>query len=400
MFQNPRSQFFNVDTTGELAFGCENLGMEETEIFRRMDKTVADFHIEQLMHRSIFALSGGQKQKIACASVSVMGPEVYVMDEPSSNLDILSIRDLKKVIADWKAKGKTVVIAEHRLYYLMDVVDRIIYIQRGRIVFDMTKAAFLEMKASERNALGLRAVSISSLKSLSGALDSGDSIKIEGLSFSYDRRHTLAIPSLELPKNATIGVVGVNGAGKTTFARCLCGLERSAKGRLIYNSQPYNAKQRLKLCYMVMQDVNRQLFTESVLDEILLSMDTEDVAMAEQILLSLNLLDKKELHPMALSGGEKQRVAIGSATASGNEIILFDEPTSGLDYRHMLDVADNLARLREAGKTLFVISHDPELIYRACNYIVFIEDGRVKWSGETAENADKLNQYFSASLVD
>lgn len=124
VFQNPRSQFFNVDTKSELAFACENMGMPEAEIERRIDRTVESFGIQKLMHKSIFELSGGEKQKIACASVSVSSPEVIVLDEPSSNLDVFAISDLRRILQMWKAEGKTVIIAEHRLYYLRELADR------------------------------------------------------------------------------------------------------------------------------------------------------------------------------------------------------------------------------------------------------------------------------------
>src|SRR5262249_16700460 len=149
------------------------------------------------------------------------------------------------------------------------------------------------------------------------------------------------------------------------------------------NNISYSAKQRRHLSYMVMQDVNHQLFTEDVLDEMLLSMDGDDeekeTVRANEILSSLDLLDKVRLHPMSLSGGEKQRVAIGSAIASNKEIMIFDEPTSGLDYRHMVEVSDNLKDLKEMGKSIFLITHDPELIYKCCTYLLFIEKGKVLW---------------------
>lgn len=119
VFQNPRSQFFNVDTTSEIAFSCENRGLPETEIQRRIEQTVSLFHIENLIDRNIFHLSGGEKQKVACASVSAGEPEIYVLDEPSSNLDVTAIDDLRDIISCWKAAGKTVIVAEHRLYYLI-----------------------------------------------------------------------------------------------------------------------------------------------------------------------------------------------------------------------------------------------------------------------------------------
>ena len=126
-----------------------------------------------------------------------------------------------------------------------------------------------------------------------------------------------------------------------------------------------------------MQDVNHQLFTESVLEEVLLSMKSEDTEKAETILERLNLLSLRERHPMSLSGGQKQRVAIASALASEREIIIFDEPTSGLDLQHMEQVAACLRELKTMGKTLIIISHDVELIKLSCDYVLHFEAGKV-----------------------
>jgi energy-coupling factor transport system ATP-binding protein len=128
---------------------------------------------------------------------------------------------------------------------------------------------------------------------------------------------------------------------------------------------------------MVMQNVNHQLFTESVLDEVLISMKKPDMVEAEKILESLDLLSLKALHPMSLSGGQKQRVAIASALASRRELIVFDEPTSGLDRRHMGYVAENIRSLQRQDKTLLVITHDPELILTCCTYTLYMENGKI-----------------------
>ena len=210
-------------------------------------------------------------------------------------------------------------------------------------------------------------------------------LHIKGFQFSYEKHGPLNvdIPDLTLPQGEIIGIIGNNGAGKSTFARCLCGLDKKAKGVLEMDGASYDAKQRRHISYMVMQDVNHQLFTEDVLDELMLSMDGEDekadTARAKEILNSLDLLGKAKLHPMSLSGGEKQRVAIGSAIASDKKVLIFDEPTSGLDYRHMLEVSDNLNRLKKMGKSLFLITHDPELIYKCCTYLLFIQGSKVLW---------------------
>lgn len=143
---------------------------------------------------------------------------------------------------------------------------------------------------------------------------------------------------------------------------------------------------------MVMQDVNHQLFSESVVDEVLLSMDEEDIDFAEEILSNLNLIHLKDAHPMALSGGEKQRVAIASAIASGKEILIFDEPTSGLDLKNMLKVSENLRYLQGIGVSSFIITHDYELIMETCSHIIHMENGEIIDSYKIDE--DKLKKFF------
>jgi energy-coupling factor transport system ATP-binding protein len=142
VFQNPRSQFFCVDSTSELAFGPENMGLPEEEIRERIDTTVALMKIRSLMDRSIFEMSGGEKQRIACASVDTLNPEVCVLDEPSSNLSLEAIEDLKNTLLGWKQKGRTIVVAEHRLYWLKDICDRVICLKEGKIIFDMPMKEF------------------------------------------------------------------------------------------------------------------------------------------------------------------------------------------------------------------------------------------------------------------
>lgn len=156
VFQNPRSQFFSVDSTSEIAFGCENTGVERSEMYKRIGQVTRDFGMEHLLDRNLFALSGGEKQKIACASISAMQPEIFILDEPSSNLDIQTISELREVIGRWKALGKTVIIAEHRLHYLMELVDRITYMEEGRIVNDFSKSEFEKIEDGKLHEMGLR----------------------------------------------------------------------------------------------------------------------------------------------------------------------------------------------------------------------------------------------------
>lgn len=391
VFQNPKTQFFNVDTTSELVFGCENLSMSVDEIEKRLDSVVNDFNISNLVDKNIFKLSGGEKQKIACASVSAVGPDVLVLDEPSSNLDSKSSWDLENIIKKWKENGKTVIIAEHKLFFLSDVVDRVLFIKDGKATNEWS---INEFKKINHRDLGLRQLNLENLelKRKEYYSNKQEFLELKNFKFNYGKTRILDIDNVKIPKNEIIAIIGKNGAGKSTFANCLCGLKRSCKGELIYNGKVLKRKDRLKKSYMVMQDVNHQLFTESVLDEVLLSMDEEDVELAEEILENLNLAHLKDAHPMALSGGEKQRVAIASAIASKKEILIFDEPTSGLDLKNMMKVSENLKYLQRLGITSFIITHDFELICEACSHILHFDDGKIIDNYQIDEN--KLKNFF------
>ena len=395
VFQNPRSQFFNVDTTSEITFGCENLGQPEKDIRERFAKTVRDFRLENLMDRNIFHLSGGEKQKIACAGVSIMEPDVLVMDEPSSNLDAASILDLRKILAFWKLQGKTIIVSEHRLYYLRGLADRFIYLAEGQVSRDYSAAEFEQLTEQQRSNMGLRTFALERLLPPVLPQQEKTALALHNFRFAYKNEpETLHIMDCEIPTNRIVGIIGNNGAGKSTFSRCFCGLEKRC-GEIVWNGRKYRPKDRLSTCYMVMQEVNHQLFTESVLDEVLISMEEENQERAEEILNRLDLLAFKDRHPMSLSGGQKQRVAIASAIASKRSILFFDEPTSGLDYKHMKEVANVLRQVRDTGITVYVITHDLELILDCCTDIVHFENGSIIDQFQMDEaGLEKIRNYF------
>ncbi len=383
VFQNPRSQFFCVDTTAEIAFGCENMSLPESEIRRRVDKAAADIKIRDLLNRSIFDLSGGEKQKIACAGVAAMLPELIVLDEPTSNLDPDAITGLRDIIGRWKAQGKTIVIAEHRLGWLSGICGRVLFMEDGRISKEFTGDEFFSLDTGKLNEMGLRALRTSNnyLESRSGlarikAFDGSDSITLEGFVYSYGKQKALDIPMLELPEGAVIAVIGHNGAGKSTFTKCLCGLQKRFKGRVTIGGRSYRPKEMIRLSYMVMQDVNHQLFAETVTEEVMLGAADAEERKATDILEKLNILEYRDRHPMSLSGGQKQRVAIASALLAGKKILVFDEPTSGLDYRSMERTAE-LLRTLDADVTVLIVTHDMELIDRCCTHILHIEEGKI-----------------------
>lgn len=379
VFQNPRTQFFNVDTDSEIAFGMENEAVPQGQLQRRVTQTAAALHIENLLGRNIFALSGGEKQKIAFASVYAMNPSVYLLDEPSSNLDGAAIGELREHLRLIKSQGKTVVIAEHRLYYLLDVADRVLYLEDGRIVGDWTMEAFRAIPSARRQEMGLRAMEL--LKEQPACLPlpaAKPALEMINVTLSYQKQPVLQNISLRAAPGEVIAVVGHNGAGKTTFSRALCGLHREAAGAYLWNGQPQKPRERMKRACMVMQDVNYQLFAESVAAECTFGIKHPDAALAERTLEALGLASLRQRHPNTLSGGQKQRLAAAAAMVCGKELLVFDEPTSGLDYDSMLRLAALIQGLSAMGKIVFIVTHDYEFFCRTCTRALHLADGAIR----------------------
>ncbi|MGN0386738.1 MAG: ABC transporter ATP-binding protein [Lachnospiraceae bacterium] len=395
VFQNPRSQFFCVDTSGEIVFGCENEGLSREDTLQRYLDTVHKFHIEDLTGRNIFMLSGGEKQKIACASVCAAGPEIIVLDEPTSNLDVDAIEELGNIIRLWKQEGKTVIIAEHRLYWLKDICDRVVYLKDGQIDFDISMEEFQKYSDVQLKELGLRTLHIASLEySVPANLGTNEKIVLKDFNYRYkkEKEYALNIKYLEIPENAIVAIIGHNGAGKSTFSRCLCGLNKRFKGTVTLHGK--TKRKMADSTYMVMQDVNHQLFCETVIGDVTLKQKNVEQEKAEQVLKKFDLLEYKDRHPMSLSGGQKQRVAISAAALADKDILIFDEPTSGLDYDHMEETADMLLSFL-GKKTVFVVTHDLELILKSCTHVVQIEEGGLQDVYElNQKGVEKLKHFF------
>lgn len=408
VFQNPKSQFFNVDTTGELVFGCENQALSRDEIRARLERTRRDMKLDALMNRNIFELSGGEKQQIACGSVYASDPRVYVMDEPSSNLDKKAIRRLHDILARMKDEGKTIVLSEHRLHYLMDLADQFIYVEDGQVRRIFSTEELRGLDDGQLSELGLRCTDLRRLTRVKAeasaeasvpdvahgvfgrqpgnkndvgekpAAPDASAVPAVGavdLTCSRGNARILDVDRIAFPEHSVVAIIGDNGCGKSTLAESLCGIIPS-DGTVAFTGTFETARQRSKRSFMVMQDVNRQLFAEDVFEEVSLNTSTpaEEI---DTILKGLGLLEYKERHPASLSGGQKQRVAIASALCAGKDILFYDEPTSGLDRRGMERFGSLLRSMQGQVRCSVIITHDPELILQCCTHILHVRDGRV-----------------------
>ena len=241
VFQNPRSQFFNIDTTGEIIFGCENIALPKEETRRRLQSVSETFNLEKLLNRSIFELSGGEKQRIACASIYAVQPDVFVFDEPSSNLDVQSVELLRSAIETLVENNKTVIIAEHRLYYLSGLATKYIYMKDGQIEKEFNPEEMLALTEEERVEMGLRRITYDKFvpHKINPTLTLEDKMKdlyIESLHVAYKGNTILDIKDLNIQKNTIVAIIGENGVGKSTFAKAFAGLIK-AKGKVFLDNK-------------------------------------------------------------------------------------------------------------------------------------------------------------------
>ena len=378
VFQNPKTQFFNLDSDSELIFGLENKGEPPEEIKKRVSKAVYDLGIGKLLNRNVFKMSGGEKQLLAIASVYAMNPEIYVFDEPSANIDENGIEKIREVFIKLKRQGKTIIISEHRLYYLTDLLDRAIYLQDGGIKYTFSNSELISLNDELRRKMGLRTFVKMNNEDFIFPVEYSDTddFTVSNLKYGYSKKSVLQSVNISAGKGDIIAVTGENGQGKTTLMKILCGLLKEQEGSIKYKDKIFKYKSRRKLCYMVMQDVIHQLFSESVIEEFELSDSKTKKEEVEEILTKLELIKFKDKYPLCLSGGEMQRLAVAVGILMNREIIIFDEPTSGLDYLNMLEISEIIKKFSK-GKIVFIVTHDKELIDNTCNKLLEISDGKV-----------------------
>lgn len=404
VFQNPRSQFFNLDTTSELSYGCENLGIPREEIVSRVAAAASVLGIEYLLERDMHDLSGGQRQLLSLGAACAMGADVLVLDEPTANLDATATRAVARALARLKGQGKTIVIVEHRLHWLGGLVDRVVLMRDGAVAGSWRAEEFARIPAKQREEMGLRAWSLEELRPCAcvrGASDGGEpefDVQADGLRAGYgSSRDVLKGASFSLESGHVVAVIGCNGAGKTTLARVICGLTQETYGGVSIDARAVPVRERPGRAFLVLQEPGYQLFGASVRAEFnvgarIRSSQVGDAA--DELIARFGLAGKEERHPASLSGGEQQRLALAVGVHTKARLLVLDEPTSGLDLLNMHRVAAEIRRLADEGCCVLVVTHDAEFVAAACDQVLEIDDGCVRecyrLDGETWGKATKV----------
>ncbi len=371
IFQEPQSQFFSSELEGEIAFACENYGFDRSEIIYRTENAIQTFDLKNLRHRSIDTFSSGEKQKTAIGSVYAHSPSIYVCDEPTANLDEESAYRLSDIFKKLKNEGKTMVIAEHRLSYLQGIADRYIYMKNGEILWDYNASELENMDEKEREIYGLRDVKKNEkIKLPFPAADGSEVLNIENISYEIKGKNILNKISFTAGSGQIIAITGDNGSGKTTLGSIISGLKKQSTGIIKINGKKTSLRDRRKNIWYSANETASQFFTSSVSEELILNMKISDDKRekAKNLLKTLGLYKYKDIHPSCLSGGEKQRLSIACALFSERKVIILDEPSSGLDGYNTKIIARVLKEAARAGRIIFIISHDNDLINEICEY--------------------------------
>jgi energy-coupling factor transporter ATP-binding protein EcfA2 len=382
--QDPETQFCTETVEDEVAFGPENFNMPPSEIRRAVDRTLEAVRASHLVDRRLSTLSGGEKQKVAIASMLAVGPKLLILDEPTSNLDPRSVREVVSAVDGLRRnKSMTIVVVEHRPGQFIDLASRVMVMERGRLVLDRRRDAglFADLVPVQRKGI----------TPPRGRTEERAVVDVSGVGFSIKGERILDGVSFRLRKGAIAALMGENGAGKTTLLRLLTGLWQPDTGRISLLGHEFGAGAKAepwvlgKDVGLVFQNPNHQIFERSVEKEILFASENYMVPKesAPEAVASFESTEgvRRFVHPHCLSFGQKRRVNIRSASSHGPGLVLMDEPFAGQDAANASSICEMMAELRANGVTVIVVTHDVDFVRSTCTDVIFMRKGCVTRTG-------------------
>lgn len=434
VFQDPETQFVVDTVESELVFSMENHDLPQATMRKRVEEVLDQLNIAHLRNRRVSTLSGGEKQRVAIASVLTLEPQVLVLDEPTSQLDPQAAEEvltaLQKLNTDL---GLTVVLSEHRLERVVQYADRMIYLPGvGQTPIDGPPESVLReiplappliqlgralgwdplpltIKEARRQAGNLEAAFSAESALPAARLDAPIDIAVSDLWFAYDGHLALKGVNLEIKRGESVAIMGRNGSGKTTLLKQMVGLLRPRRGIVRMrnmDTREVPLEDLVKIVGYVPQNPNAMLFADSIREELAFTRRSHGLADVDplELLGRLGLADHVDRYPRDLSVGERQRVAIAAILAASPSIILLDEPTRGVDYLQKRALCRYLEGEREKGHTVVLSTHDVELVASSVDRVIILGDGEVIVDGSTRDVmtqsmvfASQMNKLFRDS---
>ena len=431
VFQDFEAQLFSTNVELEIAFGPENFGITREEIKQRIDENLKYVGLEEFRNRPPFTLSGGQKQKLAIASVLAMQPKILVMDEPTTDLDPISKQGIFEITNKLRQSDDiTLIVVEHETEEILNA-DRIVLIQDGKIIrFGPVREILQEVETLEELGVmplgipmffkkvnpssqlpltpdeGVEAFKKANLKiseeKFEDMLAEEDTISRQ---FSTpiiqckDLEHTypngvraLRGINLEINKGEMIAIIGQNGSGKTTLVKHFNGLLMPTSGDLMVNGMPTSDQGIFKLGQSVgyvFQNPDHQIFSEFVFDEVAFSPRLRNVPEDEvkervsEALEAVGLAGYEQEDPFSLTKSGRQRVAVASVLTIQPEVLILDEPTTGLDYKEQRSMMDMVKRLNERGSTTIFVTHHMWVVAEYAKRVLVLHKGKIILDDQT-----------------
>jgi energy-coupling factor transport system ATP-binding protein len=438
VFQSPDDQLTQLKVWREVGFGPANQRCSPAEVFRRVDWALETVGIAELRDRDTGALSGGQKQKVALAAALAMKPRLLVLDEPTTDLDPASRREILAAVGRIRATEEVaIVVVSHEVDLISELAERFVLVDNGRIARDQAAAAFFQ-DTETLLRVGLEVPQVVELNALLHAelpdwpsdhryeatlrrlrerlgrapprqeapspappapptCESSEDavVELERVSFVYAAPPVAALAdvSLTIRRGEFVAVVGANGSGKTTLTKLVLGLIQPTAGRVRVMGRALNRRdpERVGRVGYVFQNPDEMLFNASVFEEVEFGLKVRGDPPAkrreqvEQILADMGLSALRSRHPLALSKGQRQRLAYAAVLAPDPPVLVFDEPTTGLDYGSCEAVMATVEDLNRLGRTVLFVTHDLNLVVRHARRIVVMGDGRVCFDGPPRE---------------
>jgi energy-coupling factor transporter ATP-binding protein EcfA2 len=432
IFQDPENQLVTMDVEREIAFGLENLAFPRDLMAKRLEESLDTLGISSLRHRQVHELSGGEKQKVAIASVLALHPKILILDEPTSELDPKSAEEVLAIVQRLNDElGITVILIEHRLDRVIQHVDRLVVLDGGRVVADGNTRDTLGKSYQEITKIGVGMPPI--MKLAHGLKNAGISIngmpltvkegrvmlngvfkksfklpappdsenpgeaviKMEKLWYVYPEGPTaLKNISLRVGKGEFLAIMGRNASGKTTLVKHLNGLLKPTRGMVaVYGTDTRKATvaELARKVGFVFQNPNDHLFADTVEKEIVFPLKNQGLENGEikrrvdEMLHRFSLEDYRSQYPRYLSGGEKQRVALASVLAIQPKILILDEPTRGMEYRLKSDLMRFLREYTGQGNTVILVTHDVETVAEHADRVILLSEGEIVVDGRKRE---------------
>lgn len=428
VFQDPENQLVTADVEREIAFGMENLALPHPEIAKRLEEALDTVGIAALRKRQLHTLSGGEKQKVAIASVLALKPEVLVLDEPTSELDPQGAEEVLATVQRLNDElGMTVVLVEHRLERVVHLVDRLIVLAAGRVIADGSPGQVLERQYDQLRRAGVgipplirlvhglqeRGVRVAGApltvkegrrlleRVYTGIGDflppeapvtesGGPVIETENLWYAYKPPYAaLKGIDLSIGRGEFVAVMGRNAAGKTTLVKHFIGLLKPSRGRVRVNGLDIVKTTVAELARhvgYVFQDPNDHLFAETVEEEVattLKGLGFSDVnRRVGEVLDQFDLTPYARQYPRFLSGGQKQRVALATVLAARPQVLILDEPTRGMDQQLKDYLMRFLCEYRSGGNTVIIVTHDVEMVAEYAQRVILLGEGEIVVDGD------------------